>query len=174
MVIGKNNHEHFLHRLGGVSSKVIDNHHLENLSEFVLHDICSDDLLNANKVAYLVNNPGFLCMKGVAGWNNQDAFDKGFGWENQKDFTSHMLKSSFNQKVRKINDKHIPVSSSGLDKNEVFKLADYLEIEDPFYHVWNMKHANQGLLILEKKDKNEEIFEHLPYFVSILSFCPIF
>lgn len=174
MAVGQNKHEHLFHRLGGVSRNVINNHHLENLSEFVMHDICSDDLLNTSKVAYLINNPEFLCMKGVVGWDNQEAFKKGMSWENQQDFTSHMSQSAFNQKVRNLNGQHLIVNGSSLDKSDVFKLADHLEIEDPFYHVWNMKHANQGILLLEKKDQNEEFFEHLPYFVSILSFCPIF
>jgi hypothetical protein len=175
MVMERNKHKQdLLHRLGGVSHKVIDNHHLENLSEFVLHDLCSDDLLNVGKAAYLVNNPDFLCMKGIVGWNNREAFDKGIGWDHQKDFTSHMRQASFNQKVRQFNDLNSSIRGLSLDKAKVVQLADQLEIENPFYHVWNMKHANQGILIFEKKNENEELFEHLPYFVSILSFCPIF
>ena len=163
-----------MHRLGGVSHKVIDNHHLENLSEFVLHDLCSDGLLNIGKAAYLVNNPDFLCMKGIAGWDKQELFNKGINCDNQKDFTSHMRQSSFNKKVREINDLHASMRSSTLDNHQITKLADQLEIEKPFCHVWHMKHANQGILIFEKNNQDQELFEHLPYFVSMLSFCPIF
>jgi hypothetical protein len=166
--------KHFLHRLGGVSHKIIDNHHLENLSEFVLHDLCSDDLLSVKKAAYLVNNPDFLCMRGVVGFDNQKVFDKGLGWDYQQDFTSHMRESSFNQKVRQINDLHALIRGSSLDKSKISQLADQLEIEYPSCHVWNMKHANQGILIFEKNSQNDEILEYLPYFASILSFCPIF
>jgi len=163
-----------LHRLGGVSSNIANNHHLENLSEFVLHDLCSKDLFRVNKAAYLVNNPDFACMKGVAGYSNQENFTKGHGWHNQKDFTSHMLQSSFNQKVRQINQTNSKARADLLDKKYLYTLSDSLEIEHPEFHLWNMKYDNQGVLIFEKENKNDPVFEHLPHFASMLSFCPVF
>lgn len=163
-----------LHRLGGVSLKIANNHHLENLSEFVLHDLCSEDLFRVVKAVYLVNNPDFACMKGVAGYSNQENFSKGHGWEHQKDFTSHMRQSSFNQQVRQINDINLIAKKELLDKKHLHKLSDQLEIERPEFHIWNMKYDNQGILIFEKKNSGDVMFQHLPHFASMLSFCPVF
>lgn len=163
-----------LQRLGGVSSNVANNHHLENLSEFVLHDLCSQDLFRVVKAAYLVNNPDFNCMKGVAGYNKQESFSKGNNWDNQREFTSHMHHSLFNQKVRQISDVDILNASKILDKKHLHKLSDHLEIEYPEFHVWDMKYNNQGLLIFEKEDRNDALFDHLGHFTSMFSFCPIF
>lgn len=163
-----------LHRLGGVSLKIANNHHLENLSEFLLHDLCSEDLFRVVKSAYLVNNPDFACMKGVAGYSKQDNFSKGQSWDNQKDFTSHMRQSLFNQKVRQINDVNMNVGIDLTDKKYLHKLSDQLEIEHPEFHVWNMKYDNQGILIFEKENHNDVSFEHLPHFASMFSFCPVF
>ncbi|MBI2345107.1 hypothetical protein HYV10_03480 [Candidatus Dependentiae bacterium] len=163
-----------LHRLGGVSLNIASNHHLENLSEFVLHDVCSEDLFRVVKAAYLVKNPDFACMKGVAGYSNQENFIQGHTWQNQKDFTSHMRNSLFNQKVRQINETNIPSKIDLLDKKRLHKLSDHLEIERPEFHLWKMKYDNQGILIFEKEDQNDLLFQHLPHFISMLSFCPVF
>lgn len=163
-----------LHRLGDVSLKIANNHHLENLSEFVLHDVCSQDLFRIVKAAYLVNNPDFACMKGVAGYSNQENFAQGHGWQHQKDFTSHMKGAAFNQKVRQVNEMNMQSKVDFSDKKHLYKLSDHLEIERPEFHLWNMKHDNQGILIFEKEDQNDPIFEHLPHFALMLSFCPIF
>lgn len=150
-----------LHRLGGVSLNIAHNHHLENLSEFVLHDVCSEDLFRVVKAAYLVNNPDFACMKGVAGYSNQESFTKGHGWHHQKEFTSHMKNSLFNQKVRDINEMSMKSKMDLSDKKSLYTLSDKLEIEQPEFHLWNMKYDNQGLLIFEKKDQDDAIFQHL-------------
>lgn len=176
MEVKKNiNNVGLLDRLGGVSSNIVHNHHLENLSEFVLYDLCSEDLFRVVKAAYLVNNPDFACMKGVAGYNKHDNFSKGYSWQHPKDFTSHMRQSLFNQKVRQINDMNVaPGIINPSDKKYLHTLSDHLEIENPEFHLWNMKYDNQGILIFEKEDKNDQIFQHLPHFASMFSFCPVF
>ncbi len=175
MELKKNNKDLvLLHRLGGVSLNIVNNHHLENLSEFVLHDICSEDLFRVIKAAYLVNNPDFACMKGVAGYHKDENFQKGHNWDNQKDFTAHMRQSLFNQKVRQINDVNMASTLDKADKKILYNLSDHLEIERPKFHIWNMKYDNQGILIFEKEHQDDTTFEHLPHFTSMFSFCPIF
>jgi len=163
-----------LHRLGGFSSNMVVNHHLENLSEFVLHDLCSDDLFNIPKAAYLVNNPDFECMKGVVGYTHEQAFHKGKNWDCQKDFTSHMKQSDFNQKVRLVSGKALARDGAGLESKRVHQLADQLEIEDPLFHVWAMKHDNQGLLIYQRPEHMDVHHEQMVHFVPMLSFCSVF
>ena len=45
----------------------------ENMSEFVLHEICNQSVLTT-KAAFLVDNPDFDCLKGVAGYSTDEAY----------------------------------------------------------------------------------------------------
>lgn len=169
----KNDRE-LLNKLGNFSRNMTHHHYLENLSEFVLHDVCSVDLFNLPKAAYLVNNPDFTCLKGVAGYHHPESYSKGASWHNQKEFTSHMKNSDFNQKVRMIQGVSLPLQDQTLQSDSLYALADQLNIDDPLYHVWRMKHDNQGVLIFQRPQDLDMAQEHLLNFLYMLSFCPIF
>ena len=176
-MVHKNNAQNdkkLLTKLSDFSKNMTQHHHLENLSEFVLHDVCSIDLFQVPKAAYLVNNPDFSCLKGVAGFHNPESFDKGDLWTNQKAFTSHMKSSDFNQKVRLLQDKSLILNGNGSESKKIYGLADQLEINDPLYHIWTMKHDNQGLLIFQRPQDYDVGQEHLLRFLYMLSFCPVF
>lgn len=162
-----------LAKYGNVSKNMAQHHHLENLSEFILHEVCYKDLFNLPKAAYFVNNPDFICLKGVAGYHSPESFAKGESWVNQHDFTSHMKNATFNQKVRSIQDKSL-ILGNGVESNKIHELADQLRIHDPLYHVWSMKHDNQGILIFERSQDHDLNHDHLLNFLYMLSFCPVF
>lgn len=163
-----------LHRLGGVSQNMIKNHKLENLSEFVLYDLCAGDLFDISKAAYFVNNSDFACMKGVVGHSHQHKFNQPSGWNSQKEFIAHMKQSDFNNRVRAISDKSFKAHEMNLSDKRMRSLADQLEIENPACHVWDMKYDNQGFLLYEKPQFMQEIDEHMQHFVPMLSFCSVF
>ncbi|OGB85831.1 hypothetical protein A3J41_02540 [candidate division TM6 bacterium RIFCSPHIGHO2_12_FULL_38_8] len=163
-----------LTKLSDFSKNLTQHHHLENLSEFLLHDVCAADLFAVPKAAYLVNNPDFSCLKGVAGYHIPESFIKGDHWNNQKAFTSHMKSSQFNQKVRSVQDKSLVLEGKNLENKKIYGLADQLEIHDPLYHIWRMKHDNQGVLIFERPQDFGTDQEHLLRFLYMLSFCPVF
>jgi hypothetical protein len=168
------NRDHeLLTRLSDFSKNLTSHHYLENLSEFVLHDVCSTDLFALPKAAYLVNNPDFACLKGVSGYHHPESFAKGHSWNNQKAFTSHMQNADFNKKVRSIQDRSLQLDGSG-HQDKIYALADQLQINDPTYHVWPMKHDNSGILIFEKPQDFGQDQEHLLKFLYMFSFCPIF
>ena len=163
-----------LTKLSDFSKNMTQHHHLENLSEFVLHDVCSIDQFQVPKAAYLVNNPDFICLKGVAGYHTPESFKKGDVWMNQKAFTSHMKNANFNQKVRSVQDKSLLLDGQRMDDRKIYGLADQLEINNPMYHVWTMKHDNQGVLIFQKPEDFDIGQEHFLRFLYMLSFCPVF
>ncbi|HSW75840.1 MAG TPA: hypothetical protein VLG50_02255 [Candidatus Saccharimonadales bacterium] len=170
----KNKEQELLVKLGGFSKNMVQNHHLENLSEFIIHDLCSQDAFNINKAAYLVNNPDFSCLKGVAGYHHPESFKQENSWELQKEFTSHMKQSDFNQNVRSINDKSLVIHNDGPEQDKVYELIERLDMHDPLYHTWNMKYDNQGIFIFEKPEDTKIINDHLLNFLHMLSFCSIF
>lgn len=169
-----NKERELLSRLGNCSKNMAQHHHLENLSEFVLHDVCSADLFNIKKAAYLVNNPDFTCLKGVAGYHHQESFPKGHGWEHQDEFTSHMKQSNFNQKVRSVLNSSITLDGGRLQQDAVHSLAEQFQINDPRFHIWSMKHDNQGLFIFEGTQEAYMAHDHLINFLYMLSFSSVF
>ena len=170
----QDNHIDLLSHLGNSSRNMIQHHQRDNLSEFVLHDLCSPQGFKIRKAAYLVNNPDFACLKGIAGFYHPETF-QGATWQEPKDFTSHMLQSPFNQHVRSFADKSLPaINSKDFTKQQLRELVDYLEIEDAAYHVWQSKHNNQGLFIFERPQDTIVMQEHLYNFLHMLSFCPVF
>lgn len=163
-----------LQHLGNLRKMIVHNHELENLSDFVLHDICTGPVFNINKAAYFINNPDFNMLRGVTGYHKQEQqsslHDR---WNNQKQFITSMKSSIFNQKVRnKLQESFEKGQIS--EQYMVRKLADYLEIENPAYHIWDLKHANHGLLIYEPSlplnHKQDYLLDSLYY----LSFCPVY
>lgn len=168
-----NKDKELLFKYGKFSKNMTQHHHLENLSEFVLHDLCYTDFFALPKAAFFVNNPDFACLKGVAGYHHPEAFP-GAHWVNHKDFTAHMQNSDFNKKVRLMQDSSL-VLGNNREKDKVFAIADQLEIIDPMFHIWNMRHNNQGLFIFEKSVEAFELQQnHLLDFLYMLSFCPVF
>lgn len=161
-----------LHQLGDFSRNMVNNHHLDNLSEFVMHDLCSGQGFSIHKAAYLVHNPDFECIKGVAGYYHPESFDQGDSWTDQKKFTAHMKQSAFNQQVRSYS-----INSSDLGQlsdEKVKELIDYFEMSDPRYHTWESKHNNQGIFLFEGLQGQESVKKHLLSFLHMLSFCPVF
>ena len=57
-----------LHHLAQLPRLMIDVHGRDNISEFILHELCSEPCFNLRKAAYLVDNPDFNCLRGVAGF----------------------------------------------------------------------------------------------------------
>lgn len=166
----QNQEKELLNRYSNFSEKMVKNHHLSNLSEFVLHDICDQNLFGVSKAAYLVNNPDFTCLKGVVGYHHPESYQAGASWDNQKDFMSHMKNSQFNNQVRSIYEQSL--SEDYQDK--VYLLADRLKISDPKFHIWDLKHNNQGLLIFQNSENGNFDQDHLTKFLYMLSFCPVF
>ena len=162
-----------LQHLGNLRKMIVHNHELENLSEFVLHELCAGPCLNVNKAAYFINNPDFKILNGVTGYSKEES-KVNDAWNNQKEFAEFMKDSTFNQKVRSCSQGSFDKGNHS-EKYMMDNLADKLEIENPEYHVWNLKHANHGLLIYDSsKDDVNHLQEHLFDSLHYLGFCPVF
>jgi len=161
-----------LQHLGNLRKMIVHNHELDNLSEFVLHELCAGPCFSINKAAYFINNPDFKMLRGVTGYSKQESHMPD-AWNNQKQFADNMQNSTFNQKVREYSQNSFDKGSRS-KKYMIDKLADQLEIDNPEYHVWNLKHANHGLLIYDpSKDEANHLQEHLHDSLHYLGFCPV-
>lgn len=165
-----NKEKKLLGKLGDFSKNMIQNHHLENLSEFIVHDICAKDTFNISKAAYLVNNPDFICLKGITGYHQDESFNIFPSWQSQQEFSSHMKNASFNSVVRAIDVGSIEIT----DDRKIQELAHSLQMRDPVFHGWNLKNDNHGIFIFERPEDTDEVQQYLPHFLQMLSFCSIF
>ena len=66
--------------------KMLQLHGLDNITDFVLHELCSKDCFNIPKAAYFVENPAFNCFKGVVGVSGTELQDVGDIWTNPEMF----------------------------------------------------------------------------------------
>lgn len=162
----------FLARLPG---KIISLHGRDNITEFVLHDLASKLCFNLAKATYLVDNPDFDHLKGVAGYIHSQAFEHGDTiWENPDTFSRHMEKAPFNKSVRAIS-KQSPKRGCLQAEEIVESVAKELDMDNPKFFCWNMKHNNHGLLVYEHMNGHSNWDdEDLLNGLHLLSLCPVF
>src|SRR5476649_202396 len=93
----RNHHYKVLLKLAGLPERMVSTHEYENLAEFIIHELSSSACLNFKKVAFLVDNPDFNYLKGVAGIAENERFSADSVWDEHPHFTEHMRAASFNQ-----------------------------------------------------------------------------
>ncbi len=166
--------QHILHVLHALPRKMLSLHGRDNVTEFVLSELCGKDCFNITKAAYFVNNPDFNCCKGVAGFSVDESYTGHKTiWESPEDFSRHMSCCSFNQQVRG-HQKESFTKEHPSEEDLAKHLAHELGFNNAAYCSWDMKNDNHGLLIFEKPvhltEKDESLVNGLHY----LGFCPIF
>lgn len=164
-----------LNCLSGLPRRMLALHGIDNVTEFVLHDLCQEHCFNFNKAAYFVDNPDFNCTKGVAGFSRQETFGKNDAiWEDPQGFSQHMQASSFNQKVRQMGRCSLKKIDDG-HKTMAEQMASDLGFSNYAFCSWSMKHDNDGFVLYEKADVADTFADnHLLNGLSLLSFCPVF
>lgn len=156
--------------LHAMPKHIIESHSTENLVEFVLHELYSPTCFNLKKIAYVVKNPDFKCIKGIAGLDSNEVFiTEEPIWKCKAPFLKHMQNSFFNNKVRALKKDNY---SEGIDKM-TRDISEELQFENPSIHTIPLKHDNIGILLYQKNnhDLDHETIEHG---FSFLQLCPLF
>ena len=163
-----------LNHLSSLPKKVLSLHGRQHISDFVLHDLCNPQCFDIKKAAYLVDNPDFDCLKGVAGFSDEEAYGSNTMWENPDLFVAHIEKSPFNNKVRSI----LKTSMSRSHKSEqetTQMIGEYLGILKPVYCSWPMRYDNHGILIYESEPNSCNVSSDiLLNGACLLGFCPVY
>ncbi len=158
----------------GLPHKILRYHTLDGLSQMVLHELGHDTGFGFDKATYLIDNPDFDHLLGVAGFDRQEcALHKKNIWEHPECFCKDMEGASFNANVRKVLNASFSRKDVDLNKaQDVQALGFELGIKDPHFFGWNMKHGNHGLFIFEKND-NICLWRHglLKNMSALLSMC---
>lgn len=162
-----------LHHLAQLPRLMIHVHGRDNISEFILHELCSEPCFNLRKAAYFVDNPDFRMIRGVAGFSNDQAFKDSEIWQYPDRFSEHMQQADFNGKVRAIHVDNPEISED--EQKFLQELARALGFSGCSSCSWKMRHDNHGILMYEKNDPADSLVEdHLVDGMSLLSFCPVF
>lgn len=161
--------------LSCLPEKMISVHGAKNLSEFLLHELSDEPVFNLQKAAYFVDNPDFNTFKGVAGYDRKERCKSCPNiWNQPEVFTDYMSKSDFNNKVRSVS--YPSMKKSGQTEEDlVKKIADNINLKNPAFYSWNMKHDNHGILVVEHVDldNNSELQDDIRKGLFFLGFCPV-
>jgi len=152
--------------------KMLSCDNIENMIEFVLHCLCSEDCFNLTKAAYFIDNIDFNCLKGIAGYNHVEKFQEPAIWSKPEHFTSHMKSCDFNQTVRGVSR---PSALKAQKADELAKeLGQLLSIKNPALYSWKIKYDNYGIFIFEPIPDAEELNGFILKGLHLLGFCPMF
>lgn len=170
-----NYHAHVIDHLRRLPRKMLNVHGMDNVTEFVLHELSGKNCFNLPKAAYFIDNPDFNCFKGIAGVSHKETHAIDDIWQSPDLFTQQMRISPFNNRVRAV-----LVESHKRNNIPYEKLAETiandLDLNDYQFYSWDMKHNNHGLLVCEKDTKEDQedlsddtIIDGL----CLLGFCPV-
>ncbi len=167
-------HQKLLKCFVSLPEKILSLHGIDNMTEFVLHDLCDEDCFNLSKAAYFIDNPDFDCLKGIAGYDRaEDTVKMDQRWENPHHFTNHALRCAFNQKVRKI-QRPSKIRQKQEDAHLVRQLASELSMTNPLFFTWTLKHQNHALFLYEPMTNDIKLEHDILRGASLLGFCPVF
>lgn len=160
--------------LSSLPRKMLSVYELDNVPEFILHDMCSEHCFNLIRAAYFVDNPDFNSCKGVAGFCRTEAYNAGGDlWQQPENFSKFMGESPFNQKVRSIVLESI-LRNKRLYDHVTQKIAPQLGFSNPAWCTWHLKYFNEGFIVFEKGDLADELFDqHFINTLHLLGFCAI-
>lgn len=147
-----------LEKITEIPSKILLYHEVQDLPQIVLHNLSHDDVFNFNKAVYLVDNPDFDCLKGVAGYSSDECqFHNHDVWQDPQHFHQDMESADFSSKLRQFLRHGLKRKDINThDEEDLTQLGQALGLKNPAFLTWQMRHGNHGILIFET---NEQLFE---------------
>ena len=163
-----------LSRLLGLPNKILSHHENMGLAPLVLHELGHNSAFNFTKASYLVNNPDFDCVRGFAGYCTEDCKHHNEDmWQDADNFSTRMQQAPFHHKISSFFEKGLSHNADGsLKDDELKRLCGTLEIENPLFLTWKMRHGNHGILLFQADNlqgaRRRDLLNH---FVPLLSLC---
>ena len=170
----ENNHDQtLLHSLVGLPQRILQLHEVDELSPLVLHELGHDSHFGLNKAVYLVDNPDFDSLKGVAGFCKDECkLHKADVWQDPHSFAHDMFNGEFHQQIKRFNHSSITRNHEQCSQEGLVDLGKSLGLNNPSCCTWNTRHGNHGILLFEG---NENMMENhkslLSQIIALLSFC---
>jgi len=158
----------------GLPRKILQNHHVDGLSNMVLHELGHEGGFGFEKATYLIDNPDFDRLIGVAGFDKEEChLHAPDMWEDAELFSQSMKAAEFHNKIRSLLNNSFKRRDINLeDAKDVEELGHELGFSDPSYFTWQTKYDNHGLFMYEKNE-NICLWRHgiLKNISALLSWC---
>ncbi len=178
----KNNKKDFAnddHRLtshlSGLLGKVLSYHDVDGLPQIILHELGHDNCFDLQKATYLVDNPDFDHLLGVAGYCKKECpCHKKDLWQDPYSFKNDMKEAKYHNHIQ--NFLHYSFKRKNInlhDSSEVKDLGKDLGLQKTHFFSWKMKHGNHGLLLFDESEKPVREWRKglLANVAALLSFC---
>ena len=153
-------HAHVVDNLRRLPRKMLNLHGLDNVTEFVLHELCGKNCFNLQKAAYFIDNPDFNCLKGVVGVSSAELHDIEDIWTSPDAFTQQMVESPFNKQVRAFLAESHKRNGEPYEKTAQ-AIAHELGLNNYGFYSWDMKHNNHGFLVCEKMKLMQKVIPRM-------------
>lgn len=167
------NDQTLLQNLVSLPQRILQLHDVEELSPLVLHELGHDSHFGLNKAVYLVDNPDFDSLKGVAGFCREEcSLHKPDVWLDPQAFAKDMENAQFHQAMRQFRDCSIVRGHDHCTQDGLMALGQRLGLKSPSCCTWSTRHGNQGILLFEGNNTMEEQQKGLlSQIIALLSFC---
>ncbi len=121
-----------------------------------------------SKAAYFVDNPDFDCLRGVAGYSQEEHDAHG-----RQEFPDHLSTCHFNKKVQSmVHDSY--KKRQRHDGDLLKEIAPELHMKNPRCYSWPLKHDNVGILIYEiVLPENDDLSDCIHNGLHLLGFCAL-
>lgn len=170
-------YKNLANRFSSIPRKMVTLYNIDvaNLSDFLLHEFCHEDVFNIKRAAFFVDNPDFDLVQGVAGFKKDESYNQELvHWDKPAEFLNHMALSKFDKQVKSFNQSCSIKRNGQVYSDFVKEQAGQMGFNNPKVSTWDLKHRNNGILIYELDEEPDETFgDHLENIVYILSFCPL-
>jgi hypothetical protein len=143
-----------MHTLLQLPHKILCHHDVEDLAHLVLHELGHDNNFSLDKAIYLVDNPDFDCLKGIAGYSRQECqFHADNFWDDAAKFNHDMKAASFHNAIKNyLQNNSIKRKEVNLhDPDDLTQLGTTLGLKNPSFLTWRIKHGNHGVLLFEER-----------------------
>ena len=163
-------------RLLDLPHKILSHDDIEGLQQLVLYELAHDESFGFKKASYLIDNPEFDCLKGVAGYDRDEhAKDLNSNpWDNPRAFLDEAKTAKFHQNVSSFMHTSLcrQGDAAGPNNDVIQQLGSKLGMQNSSFITWRMRHGNHGILLFEAgalpHERRRDLLQH---FVALLSMC---
>lgn len=161
-------------KLLGLPHKILSHNEVDGLEQMVLHELGHDSHFGLSKAGYLIDNPEFNCLKGIAGYCKSECpMHKLDVWQDPKLFADDMKDAHFHRQISHFLDNSLTrVGADNLQTDLLLMLGNKMGMTTPGFITWKMKHGNNGILLFEENGmphaRRRDLLHH---FVALLSLC---
>lgn len=162
-----------LNNLVSLPHRILQLHDVDELSPLVLHELGHDSHFGLNKAVYLVDNPDFDSLRGVAGFCRDEChLHKQNVWDDPQAFAHDMSQAQFHQTMKQFRDGSVTRNQEHCTQDGLAALGQKLGLNNPSCCTWSTRHGNQGILLFEARDDMKEPQRNLlSQIIALLSFC---